>query len=173
MLWVVRDTLVAQPFNAASNELTGSLVSVSGTENVSSFGGTSRANVTVSNDGTLLYSAGGSRYQLAWFKPDGTALGTVGATDQYIGLRLSPDGGEAMVTIRDPAATGRSLASRSCAGISKPDHLREPRLVCRVVARRAADSVLLSGWDQPADCKRQRSKPDAKSKDIRPPGVHQ
>jgi serine/threonine protein kinase len=106
LLWVVRDTLVAQPFNAASNELTGSLVSVSGTENVSSFGGTSRANVTVSNDGTLLYSAGGSRYQLAWFRPDGTALGTVGATDQYIGLRLSPDGGAAMVTIRDPAARG-------------------------------------------------------------------
>jgi serine/threonine protein kinase len=106
LLWVVRDTLVAQPFNTGSNELTGSLVSVSGTEDVSSFGGTGRANVTVSNDGTLLYGAGGSRYQLAWFKPDGTALGTVGATDQFIGLRLSPDGGEAMVTIRDPAATG-------------------------------------------------------------------
>ena len=106
MLWVVRDTLVAQAFNPGSNELTGSLVSVSGGEYVSSFGGTSRANVTVSNDGTLLYSAGGSRYQLAWFRPDGTALGTVGATDQYIGLRLSPDGREAMVTIRDPAARG-------------------------------------------------------------------
>ena len=40
--------------------------------------GTGRASVTVSNDGTLLYSTGGSRYQLAWFRPDGTALGTVG-----------------------------------------------------------------------------------------------
>ena len=60
----------------------------------------------MSNDGTLLYSTGGSRYQLAWFRPDGTPLGTVGAIDQYIGLRLSPNGGEVLVTIRDAAANG-------------------------------------------------------------------
>ena len=104
LLWVVGDTVVAQAFDPASTGLTGSLVSVPGTEDVSSFSGTSRSSVTVSSDGTLLYSTGGSRYQLAWFRPDGTALGTVGQADQYIGLRLSPDGGEAMVTIRDPSA---------------------------------------------------------------------
>jgi eukaryotic-like serine/threonine-protein kinase len=106
LLWVVRDTVVAQRFDPASSELTGSLVSVPGTEDVSSFSATNRASVTVSKDGTLLYSTGGSRSQLAWFGPDGTALGTVGATDQYLGLRLSPDGRDAIVTIRDPAATG-------------------------------------------------------------------
>jgi len=79
---------------------------VPGTEDVSSFSGTGRTSVTVSSGGTLLYSTGGSRYQLAWFRPDGTALGSVGPTEQYIGLRLSPDGGEAMVTIKDPAASG-------------------------------------------------------------------
>ena len=82
------------------------MVSVPHTENVSSFGGTHRANVTVSNDGTLLYSTGGSRYQLTWFRRDGSPLGTVGTTEQYIGLRLSPGGGEVMVTARDPAAGG-------------------------------------------------------------------
>jgi Tol biopolymer transport system component len=103
---VVRETVVAQPFDLASNELIGSLVSIPGTEGVSSFSGTGRATVTVSNDGTLLYGTGGSRYQLAWFRPDGTALGAVAATDQYVGLRLSPTGGEALVTIRDAAGTG-------------------------------------------------------------------
>ena len=111
LLWVVRDTVVAQPFDPASTELRGSLVTVLGTEDVSSFSGTGRASMTVSNDGTLLYSTGGSRFRLEWFRPDGSALGTVGATDQYIGLRLSPDGGEAMVTIRGVAASGDAAAS--------------------------------------------------------------
>ena len=38
-----------------------------------------RASLSVSNDGTLLYSTGGARYQLAWFGRDGTPRGTVGA----------------------------------------------------------------------------------------------
>jgi Tol biopolymer transport system component len=105
VLRVVRDTLVAQRFEPATRELSGSLLSVPGTEGVSSFSGIGRANVTVSDDGTLLYSTGGSRYQLSWFKPDGTASGTVGMIDRYLGLRLSPDGSEALVTIRDPTAT--------------------------------------------------------------------
>jgi dipeptidyl aminopeptidase/acylaminoacyl peptidase len=101
LLWVVRDTLVAQPFDPASTEFTGPLVSVRGTEDVSAFSGTGRSSVSVSNDGTLLYQTGGSRYQLGWFGAEGTALGTVGATDQYVGLRLSPNGQEALVTIRE------------------------------------------------------------------------
>jgi dipeptidyl aminopeptidase/acylaminoacyl peptidase len=105
-LWVARDTVVTQEFDLPSSKLTGSPISLPGTEDVSSFAGTSRTNMTVSNDGTLLYGTGGSRYQLAWFRPDGTALGTVGAVDQYIGLRLSPDGSEVMVTVRDPAVRG-------------------------------------------------------------------
>ena len=102
----MRDTVVAQPFDPASAEFTGPLVSVRGTEDVASFSGTGRSSVSVSNDGTLLYNTGGSRYQLGWFSPDGTALGTVGATDQYVGLRLSPDGREVLVTIRDAAGKG-------------------------------------------------------------------
>ena len=103
LLWVARDTVVAQPFDPSSAQLTGPVVSVPGTEDVASFFGTGRSSVSVSNDGTLLYSAGGSRYQLGWFERDGTPRGTVGATNQYIGLRLSPDGREALVTIRDAA----------------------------------------------------------------------
>jgi Tol biopolymer transport system component len=46
-------------------------------------------------------TARGSRYQLEWFGRDGTPRGTLGPIDQYIGLRLSPDGREVLVTIRD------------------------------------------------------------------------
>lgn len=106
LLWVARDTVMAQPFDPASAQLMGSVVAVPGTEDVASFVATNRASLSVSNDGTLLYSAGGSRYQLEWFGRDGTPRGTVGAVDQYIGLRLSPDGREVLVTIRDAAADG-------------------------------------------------------------------
>ena len=68
LLWVARDTVMAQPFDSASAQLMGSVVAVPGTEDVASSLGTSRASVSVSNDGTLLYSAGGSRYQLGWFE---------------------------------------------------------------------------------------------------------
>lgn len=103
LVWVARDTLMAQPFDSASAQLMGSAVAVPGTEDVASSVATNRASVSVSNDGTLLYSAGGSRYQLGWFGRDGTPRGIVGAIDQYIGLRLSPDGHEVLVTIRDAA----------------------------------------------------------------------
>jgi eukaryotic-like serine/threonine-protein kinase len=105
-LRVVRDHVVAQAFDVQSGELTGSPVSLPGTEDVSSFSGPGRSSVTVSSDGTLLYGTGGSRYQLTWLRPDGTTMGTVGAVDQFVGLRLSPDAHEAIVTIRDPALSG-------------------------------------------------------------------
>jgi len=53
-----------------------------------------------------MYSSGGARYQLRWFDRDGTPRGTVGGIEQYIGLRLSPDGREVLVTIRDAAGNG-------------------------------------------------------------------
>ena len=93
-----------QLFDLSSAQLMGSVVAVPGTEDVASSLGTNRTSVSVSNDGTLLYSAGGSRYQLRWFERDGTPRGTLGAIDQYLGLRLSPDGREVLVTIRDAAA---------------------------------------------------------------------
>jgi Tol biopolymer transport system component len=106
LLWIARDTVMAQPFDPVSAQLTGSVVAVPGTADVASFVSTNRGSLSVSNEGTLLYSAGGSRYQLKWFGPDGTAHGTVGVVDQYIGLGLSRDGQEVLVTIRDAATNG-------------------------------------------------------------------
>ena len=106
LLWVAGDTVMAQPFDPQSGQLTGAAIAVPGTGGVASSVATQRNSVSVSNDGTLLYSSGGSRYQLAWFERDGTPRGTLGAIDQYIGLRLSPDAREVLVTIRDAAANG-------------------------------------------------------------------
>jgi len=106
LLWVARDTVMAQRFDPRSAQLMGPVVAVPGTAGVASSAGTSRASVSVSNDGTLLYSSGGTRYQLRWFGRDGTPREAVGAIDQYVGLRLSPHGREVLVTIRDADGTG-------------------------------------------------------------------
>jgi len=106
LLWVAQDRVMAQHFDEASAQLTGSPVVVPGTEDTASFPGTFRASVSVSNDGTLLYRTGGTRHQLRWFGSNGTPLKTVGAIDQYVGLRLSPNEREVLVTIRDSATSG-------------------------------------------------------------------
>jgi Tol biopolymer transport system component len=106
LLWIARDAVMAQPFDPQSASLMGSAVAVPGSGFAAAVLSTQRASLSASNDGTLLYSSGGARYQLAWFGRDGTPRGTLGAVEQYIGLRLSPDGSEVLVTIRDVAASG-------------------------------------------------------------------
>ena len=106
LLWVARDALMAQRFDPQSGQLSGSVVAIPGTGSIAASLGTRRASVSVANDGTLLYSSGGARYQLAWFGPDGTPRETVAGIEQYIGLRLSPDGREVLATISDDAANG-------------------------------------------------------------------
>ena len=106
LLWVAQDTVMAQPFDPDSAQLMGSVVAVPGTGGVASTVSTQRTSVSVSNDGTLLYSSGGSRYQLRWFGRDGAPRGTVGAVEQYVGLRLSHDEREVLVTIKDAGANG-------------------------------------------------------------------
>jgi serine/threonine protein kinase/Tol biopolymer transport system component len=106
LLWVARDTVMAQRFDPQSAQLMGPVMAVPGTGGVASFLGPNRSSLSVSNDGTLLYSSGGVRSQLRWISRDGKPSGTVGAVEQYIGLRLSPDGKEVLVTIRDAVANG-------------------------------------------------------------------
>jgi Tol biopolymer transport system component len=100
---------MAQPFDPQSAQMTGSVVAVPGTGGVASSVAAQRSSVSASNDGTLLYNSGGTRYQLAWVGRDGTPRGTVGAVEQYVGLRLSPDGREVLVTIKDDAGGNGDL----------------------------------------------------------------
>jgi len=101
LLWVERDTAVAQRFDPVSAQLIGPVLTVAGTQNVASFPGANHAALSVSRDGTLLYNTGGTRFQLRWFSPDGAPLTTVGSVDRYAGLQLSPNQTEVLASIDD------------------------------------------------------------------------
>jgi hypothetical protein len=95
------DSLVVQPFDTDSMRIAGPAVAIPGAGNALTFTGANRSNLSVANDGTIVYAAGSNRYQLTWFGMDGAALGNVGVTDRYVGLRLSPDGREALTFVDD------------------------------------------------------------------------
>jgi Tol biopolymer transport system component len=108
VLMVQGDSLVAQPFDLASMQIAGPAVAVPGAGTALTFTGTNRSNLSVANDGTVLYAAGSNRYQMTWFATDGTATGSVGLADRYVGVRISPDGKEAL-TFVDDAVGNRDL----------------------------------------------------------------
>jgi eukaryotic-like serine/threonine-protein kinase len=68
-----------------------------------------RANLSVSNDGTLAYQAGGSAAasDLQWVDRAGRTLGTIGPSAAYADPQLSPDGQRIAYDLADPQS-GRS-----------------------------------------------------------------
>jgi serine/threonine protein kinase len=101
VLMVQGDSLVVQPFDVDSMRITGPAVPIPGAGNALTFTGASRSNLSVANDGTVVYAAGSNRYQLTWFGEDGTTLRNVGLPDRYVGLRLSPDDTAALTFVDD------------------------------------------------------------------------
>jgi dipeptidyl aminopeptidase/acylaminoacyl peptidase len=108
VLMVQGDSLVVQPFDVDSMQVAGPAVAIPGAGNALTFTGASRSNLSVANDGTIVYAAGSNRYQLTWFGADGAALRNVSVPDRYVGLRLSPDG-TAAVTFVDDAVGNRDI----------------------------------------------------------------
>jgi hypothetical protein len=82
-------------------QIAGPAVAIPGAGNALTFTGASRSNLSVANDGTVVYAAGSNRYQLTWFGADGVPLGNVGVPDRYVGLRLSPDNTAALAFVDD------------------------------------------------------------------------
>ena len=109
LLWVARNVIMSQPFDPGTARLSGAPSAIEGTDDVATTSATNRSSVSVSRNGSLLHSTAGSRYQLAWFERDGTRRETVGAIAEYIGVGVSPDGREALVTIRDDVAADGDL----------------------------------------------------------------
>jgi hypothetical protein len=95
------DSLVAQPFDVDSMRIAGPAVAISGAGNALTFTGANQSNLSVANDGTVVYAAGSNRYQMTWFGTDGTVVRTVGIPDRYVGLRVSPDGPQALAFVDD------------------------------------------------------------------------
>lgn len=94
MVWVADGTLMIQPLDVAHARLTSEPAAFA--EHIR-FSATARnAEVSASNDGTLVYGSDATpSQQLTWFGRDGKAVEVVGRPDSYagvIGMRISPDG---------------------------------------------------------------------------------
>ena len=101
LVYVLDDTLFAQPFDVESAEFTGERFPIAESVYASRIGG---GDFSVSAAGTLSYRTGGaeSTTEITWFDRQGDKLGTVGEAGHHLGVRLSPDGGRLAVNTVDP-----------------------------------------------------------------------
>jgi Tol biopolymer transport system component len=102
LLWVVSQTLVAQPFDPSNLRLTGNRAPVAPAVN-SRILLPESTNFWISEAGLLVYRSGAINARLVWKGRDGRQLGTVGAEANYGQVALSPDG--------ESVAVSRSSAS--------------------------------------------------------------
>jgi serine/threonine protein kinase/Tol biopolymer transport system component len=92
LLFLRDQTLMAQPFNARTLELSGVPRPIA--EHIAVNSTTSRPIFSASNDHTLVYQIGSEQggWQLLWFTRDGKQIGTVGDLEAYSDPAISPDG---------------------------------------------------------------------------------
>jgi Tol biopolymer transport system component/predicted Ser/Thr protein kinase len=107
LLFLSDRTLMAQPFDAGSARTRGDAIPVA--EAVDS--GTFLGLFSVSRNGILVYSSGGSagQSQLTWFDRAGKALGTVGPAGSLNWPVLSPDDKTVAVSRMDPQTKIRDI----------------------------------------------------------------
>jgi eukaryotic-like serine/threonine-protein kinase len=107
LLFLRESTLMAQPFDVRQLALTGEAFPIA--EQVHATTG-QVGTFSASESGVLVYQVGTSLGPslLAWFDRTGKQLSTLGETGGYADVRLSPDGTQAAVSLRDPAAQNMS-----------------------------------------------------------------
>ena len=92
LLFVRENTLMSAPLDPVNAQVSGEVVPV--TDGVSSLNGSTYLPVTVSENGLLLYAAGGSaggQSQIGWFDRTGKSLGSVGMPGAALYPAISPD----------------------------------------------------------------------------------
>jgi len=98
LLFLQGSTLVAQRFDAETLILSGDPLPVA--EDIVTDNGYGIGVFSASPDGVLAYLSGGAaRMSVTWMGADGESLGTVGPSDAYEDLALSPDGKHAVVSV--------------------------------------------------------------------------
>ena len=105
LLWLRNGALVAQSFDAERFIVSGEAFTVADSiRNIETPNALSP--VSVSRAGALVYgSSPEPHYQLTWYARDGKTVGTVGAPDAYLALKISPDGQQVAVFRLHPSAT--------------------------------------------------------------------
>ncbi|MGH9847825.1 MAG: protein kinase domain-containing protein, partial [Blastocatellia bacterium] len=91
LLFVRDGSLLAQPFDAGGERVTGEPVRLTDQMEGGGFG---RAGFTVSNSGVLVHgsrSLSAGNQQLGWVDREGKSLGAIGSPGSYLGAMLSPD----------------------------------------------------------------------------------
>jgi Tol biopolymer transport system component len=115
LFFLREQTLMAQPFNVESLELTGDAVPIA--ERVVTGGQTGMAGgFSVSETGALAYQTGSAEVggqvastQLAWFDRNGKQIGVLGDPARSGDLELAPDGSRAAVSLFDPVQRSRDI----------------------------------------------------------------
>jgi Tol biopolymer transport system component/predicted Ser/Thr protein kinase len=108
LLFLRDGTLMAQPMNARTLEMTGEAFLVA--EHVGSY--LSYGAFSASTNGALAYRSGAGTFGnslVMWFDRDGKSLGAVSRTRIYTDLALSPDEKRLAVSDRDPQAGNRDI----------------------------------------------------------------
>ncbi|MEK6337136.1 MAG: protein kinase [Acidobacteriota bacterium] len=103
LLYVQQGTLLAQPFDAASAQITGEPFPI--VERVKYLNPTGNAAFWVSQNGVLAYQSRAHISRLVWFDRSGEEKGLVGEPGEYGGLRLSPDTQRVVVSMADPRSS--------------------------------------------------------------------
>jgi Tol biopolymer transport system component len=106
-LFFVREgSLLAQPFDAERQALTGLASSVA-----EGFAVAGPRPVSASRTGSVAYRIGttGGARRLTWFDRQGKSIETVGEAGEYNTVSLSPDGSRVVVNRADPAVNGSDL----------------------------------------------------------------
>ncbi len=108
LLFTRERTLLAQPFDPGSLELTGDLATVAKEILVDPV--FSRAVFSVSDNGALVYQTGDFKDEsrLVWYDREGRELDAVGDPAAFLTHRLSPDGKKVAASITEPGP-GRSI----------------------------------------------------------------
>ena len=106
LLFMRESSLMAQPFDPAAGKFTGEPKTLR--ENVQYDSSIWRANLSISDNGTLLYASGGIAGSeiLGWYDRTGKQIGAVGEPASFQELELSPDDKQLAVTdMNSTAAT--------------------------------------------------------------------
>jgi Tol biopolymer transport system component len=105
LLFMRENTLMAQPFDPAAGKFTGEPKAIH--ENVQYDASVWRANLSISDNGMMVFVSGGPSGSqiMAWYDRTGKQLGTVNEPGAYQELELSPDDKKVAVTDSNAAAS--------------------------------------------------------------------